>query len=133
MISTMKKIIVLFGFVLFSSNIFSQQLIFCEGVDADGVPSHASHSFEIATQGSFLYLLVKMNSPLTSSKIIFDIFSVDSSGKEKFESSTKLSVQPGWTWFKNGFTFYKSGNYNVYVYTESEKLIVSGRLALYKK
>ena len=112
---------------------FSQQMLFCESVDANGKPSGTSTAFSISSQGSFLNILVKLDQPLSYSKVLYDIYRLDSLGKEKFESSNELPVEPGWTWFNKGFTFFQAGQYVVYVYDESEKLIVTGRLRLVGK
>ena len=112
---------------------FSQQLLFCESVDANGKASGTSTAFSISSQGSYLNILVKLNGPISYSKVLYDIYRLDTLGKEKFESSSELPVEPGWAWFNKGFTFYQAGQYVVYVYDESERLIVTGKLRLVGK
>jgi hypothetical protein len=129
----LKKTILVFALAALSSTAFGQQMIFCESVDANGKPSGTSTAFSISAQGSYLNVLVKLNAPLPLTKVLYDIYRLDSLGKEKFESTTVLPVETGWTWFNKGFTFYHPGAYVVYVYDESEKLIVTGKLRLVGK
>lgn len=133
MMSTLKKLVWAVGLLAISATASAQQIFFCESVDANGKPSGASNSFSIVSQGSFLNILVKLNAPVATSKVIFDIYRVDSLGKEKFESTSQLAVEPLWTWFNKGFTFYQPGDYVIYAYDESEKLIVAGKLKLESK
>ena len=129
----LKKIILVFALASLSSTALGQQMIFCESVDANGKPSGTSTAFSISAQGSYLNVLVKLNTPLPLTKVLYDIYKLDSLGKEKFESSSVLPVETGWTWFNKGFTFYQPGAYVIYVYDESEKLIVTGKLRLVGK
>jgi|GEM_PF-6395640 len=130
----LKKIIVaLVAVAAWNSTAFCQQMIFCESVDTSGKPSGTSTAFSISAQGSYLNVLVKLSAPLPLSKVLYDVYRLDSLGKEKFESSSVLPVETGWTWFNKGFTFYQSGTYVIYVYDESEKLLVTGKLRLVGK
>ena len=130
----LKQIIVaLFALVAWNAPVFGQQIIFCESVDVNGKPSGTSTAFSISAQGSYLNVLVKLNAPLPLTKVLYDVYRLDSLGKEKFESSSVLPVETGWTWFNKGFTFYQPGSYVIYVYDESEKLIVTGKLRLVGK
>ena len=119
-------------FLCLAGSLTAQQMVFCESVDAAGKPSGASSAFSITSQGSFLNILVTLKKPAGAVKVIYDIYHLQD-GKEVFESSSPLNVQPEWSWFNKGFTFYKPGDYAVYVYGEDEKLIVSGKLKLVMK
>src|SRR5689334_6698343 len=129
MIMRMKILLVVF-FLCGAATAEAQELIFCEKVDAKGNPILKSKSFEIGQEGSFLFLLTKLPRPVNAGKVIYDIYKLDSLNKEELESSYSRVVNPAWTWFKNGFTFYHPGHYAVYIYDESERLLVSGRLEL---
>ena len=107
-----------------------QQLYFCESVDAAGKASAVSNTFSILPQGSFLNVLVRMPAPMESGLVLFDLYRLDSLGHERYESTSRLAVTPGWTWFNKGFTFYRPGDYVLYVYDDREKLIITGRLKL---
>jgi len=128
-----KIILVVFAVASWNMPAYSQQILFCESVDANGKPSGTSTAFSISAQGSFLNVLVKLNGPLSYNRVLYDVYMLDTLGKEKFESSNELPVEPGWTWFNKGFTFYQAGQYVIYVYDESEKLIVTGKLRLVGK
>src|SRR5262245_27384124 len=120
-------------FLLLSLGCAGQQVIFCESVDAAGKPSGNSNTFSIAAQGSYLNVLVKLPSTAGTTRIIYDLYQVDSLGRETFESSSFLEVRPEWTWFNKGFTFYRPGTYAVYIYDNSERLIIAGNLVLVRK
>jgi hypothetical protein len=128
-----RKLSVLAAFLLLGTCASAQQIIFCESVGKDGQPAGISNTFSITPQGSFLNVLVKLTKPAGTKRIVYDLFAVDSLGKEKFESSTTLDVDPQWMWFNKGFTFFQPGKYAVYVYDDSERLIVAGTLLLVHK
>ena len=111
----------------------AQQIFFCESVDKEGKPSGTSNTFSIAPKGSYLNVLVKLPAPAGTTRIIYDLYAVDSLGQEKFESTTSQDIPSEWTWFHKGFTFYRPGQYAVYVYDDSEKLLVAGKLILVRK
>jgi len=107
-----------------------QQLYFCESVDSAGRASAVSNTFSLDPRGSFLNVLVRMPAPVETEHVLFDLYRLDTAGRERYESTSRLSVTPGWTWFNKGFTFFRPGDYVLYVYDEREKLIITGRLKL---
>ena len=128
-----RKLSCLAVLLLLGTSAGAQQLLFCESVGKDGQPAGISNTFSITPQGSYLNVLVKLSRPAGTQRIVYDLFAVDSLGKEKFESSTTLDVDPQWMWFNKGFTFFQPGKYAVYVYDDSERLIVAGTLLLVRK
>lgn len=119
----MKKFI--FLLFLLPLNLFSQQIIFCESVDQSGNPKDASKEFTIGEDGGFIKILIKTNKEIGSNSIIFDVYKVND-GKELFNNTVRMDIQPVVTWFYKEITFFKSGIYRVYVYDEKDKLIGLG-------
>jgi hypothetical protein len=123
-------ITITFLLLLWTPCLFAQQIFFCESVDKDGRPSGTSNTFSVSSHGSYLNVLVKAPGPLSSNKVIYDVFRLDSLKKENFESSGSLNVASDWSWFKKEFVFYNPGEYVVYFYDETEKLIIAGKVKL---
>lgn len=138
----MKKLIrnyKLFALILFSiitlgaSNANSQTLEFCEAVDSEGYAITPSSVFTIPSNGGYLYFLVRLPYELGSTKIIYDIFKVDSYGGETFDNTIYQDASTNWTWFYQQVNFYKPGLYKVYVYDEQSNPIASGQVSIQYK
>jgi hypothetical protein len=109
----------------------SQKLTFCENVDPAGVVTGASEVFTIGTSGGYFQLLVNMPGEIASRHVLFDVYWIDpTSEKELFENSIRVPVDPTWTWFKKEVTFYKAGDYVVYVYNDQDQLISAGKVKI---
>jgi hypothetical protein len=123
----LKKIILLFLLIPFSA--FSQKVIFCEKVDHIGNPTNASNEFVVGSQGGFLKVLIRLNRKANTNPVIIDIFRL-SEGKKNLENSVRMKINPFMTWFYKEFTFFKPGEYEVYVYDEKEKMIAAGKVLI---
>lgn len=127
-----RKSLVLFFLlaVLVSSSSYSQTLYFCEGVDEDGYAITESSVFNISSSGGYLYFLVRMGSgkKVNSYEVLYDVYRVDSDGKETFDNTIYQDVEPDWNWFWKQVTFYDPGTYKVYVYDEDWTFLTSGRV-----
>jgi hypothetical protein len=124
----MKKIILhaLFLF-LFPLTIFSQRVVFCEKVNSFGKPENESSIFNIGSNGGYFKVLVTLKNKVESKKVVFDIYKID--GKKKsLDNTIKMEVNPALTWFYKEITFYKEGEYQVYVYDEKDKLLGVGNV-----
>ncbi len=124
----------LFFAVFFSALSFSpaQSLYFCEGVDDDGYAINEASTFTIGDNGGYLYFLVRMGRgrDIDCKEVLFDIYKVDSRGKETFDNTVYQDVEPNWNWFWKKITFYDRGTYKVYVYDEDWKLLTSGQVKI---
>src|SRR5262245_9032885 len=120
------KIKYCFFLFLFAFPTFSQSLIFCEKVNNDGTPVKPSHIFTISKKGGFFDFLVVLPSSANTNEVKYDIFMVDNEGKETFNETVSQSVQKEWVWFSKEFTFFKPGDYTVYVYAADDKLLCTG-------
>ena len=116
--------------ILFIGSGVAQTLYFCEGVDDDGYPKNDASTFTIGRNGGYLYMLVKMNYAVDAEKVYFDIYKVDSRGRETFDNSIDMDTNTDWTWFWKKITFYDSGTYNVYVIDEYDYTLCSGTVRI---
>lgn len=112
----MKKIIALgiFSFALFllsNSNSYSQTLYFCEGVDNDGYPISAASTFNISSNGSYLYVLARLPFKAECNSMKLVIYR-----NGDYDNTIYIDTEYDWTWFWKKVTFYKSGNYDIYLY-----------------
>ena len=110
-------------------HLFSQQVIFCEKVDRTGNPQNASKEFTIGNDGGFIKILVRLNKKVESHVAVFDVYRMKD-GKETFDNSLSMEVYPVLTWFYKEITFYKEGNFRVYVYNERDKLLGIGEVKI---
>ena len=111
---------------------FSQKIIFCEGVDHLGNPKNESNEFTVGMKGGFFKVLVKLNKEVGSETVVYDVYSIQN-GKESFENSLQMEVQPAITWFFKEITFYKPGDYHVYVYDKKDRLLGVGKVKVKQK
>jgi hypothetical protein len=122
----MKKITCALIFLFISTISFSQSLIFCEKVSQDGKPEKPSHIFRINHDGGFFQFLAILDKPVNTSEVKMDIFRVDDTGKESFDATVTVKVQPEWVWFSKEVNFFKGGDFTVYAYTAEDKLLCTG-------
>ena len=115
-------------FILSVSTGFGQSLYFCEDVDDDGYPKGESSSFTIGRNGGYLYMLVRTGEECNTEKVYFDIYKVNSRGKETFDNTLEMETESNWVWFWKQITFYDDGTYNVYVSDEDGYPITSGQV-----
>ena len=122
----MKKTILSLLFLIISHFSFSQSLLFCEKVSQDGKPEKPSHIFRIGRDGGFFQFLAVLDKPVNTTEVKIDIFKVDDTGKEIFDVTVSVKVQPEWVWFSKEVNFFKGGDYTVYAYTAEDKLLCTG-------
>ena len=126
----MKHLLLLFLLLPFYS--LSQKVIFCEDVDHLGLPKNPSTQFTVTSKGGFFKILVKLNKEVESRSIVFDVYRLEEK-KELLESSLRMDIQPAVTWFYKEITFFKEGEYHVYVYDERDKLLGVGKVQIISK
>jgi len=122
----------LFCFFLFwTQNLSAQKVTFCENVDPNGKVTGASEVFTIGNSGGYFQLMVRMPEQVNSRFALFDVYWVNPiTQKETFENSIRVPVDPTWTWFKKEVTFYKGGDYVVYVYNDQDHLVSAGKVKI---
>ncbi len=125
--------LILFAVIALSTPVtLAQSLYFCEDVDDDGYAIGSSTSFTIPDDGGYLYFLVRMGSgnEVDCDEVLFDIYKVDSNGKETFDNTIYLDVESDWNWFYKQINFYDRGTYKVYVYDEDWGFLTSGTVKI---
>ena len=106
---------------------FSQQVIFCEQVDSYGNALSPSNEFKVGPKGGFFKILVKMDKEIDAKNAVFDVYMVKDN-KETFDNSLRMEVKPGLSWFYKEITFFKPGEYHVYVYDDKDQLLGVGKV-----
>ena len=122
-----RKLLLLFFFLLAGISLHAQDVIFCEKVAKDGSPVNPSGYFSISKKGGFFNVLVKHKNPIASSEVTFDIYLMIDK-KETFINSVKMKVDPESNWFYKEITFFKQGVYKVYVYNEKDRFLGVGKM-----
>lgn len=113
----MRKFFVIPGcLLLFSFSLFSQSLVFCEDVDANGVAINYSNDFWIDEDGGYITLLVWLASPNDCRQMEFQISRKEEFGKKKTYEFSALTERPmGKMWFYRKVFFSSQGRYWVEV------------------
>lgn len=111
----------------------AQQLIFCEGVDTKGVALHPATNFFLPGNSGAITALITCRRPLECVRTTLDIFRIDKTGKEIFESTVHVKTEPYWTWFSQRIAFTAAGDYTVYAYDEHGTLLGLASLHLMRK
>ena len=66
-------------------------------------------------------------------EVKYDIFKVDEVGNETFFATVSEEVQKQWVWFSKEVTFYKPGDYTIYVYSSDDRLLCTGMVKVVMK
>ncbi|MFM7218175.1 MAG: hypothetical protein ACKO1U_09170 [Bacteroidota bacterium] len=127
---TLSSLIVILCSVLFTTKVAAQKVEFCEQVTQQGECIHAGSFFRVTDKGGRLQVVVHSAAPLAGDKAVLDLFFKDDSGKEKFESTIKVDVQPDWMWFSRQLVFQRPGEYVVYAYDSKGNLIGTASLTI---
>ena len=124
------RLLLLFLFFRLAS--FGQEVVFCESVnDVDGTPVKPSSYFIISNNGGTLMLLLKLDKLINSKSLKIDLYIIDEeSKKEVFHNTLQAKPEPHYTWIKKEITFYKAGEYTVYIYDETDRLLGVGKVRI---
>jgi hypothetical protein len=129
----MKKIL-LFTLLVFASVLINtsiaQSLYFCEGVDKDGNAITPTNSFTISAKGGYLYFLVDLGYEIGTDEVYYEIYRVDSKGKEIYEKTIYKDVDPKSKKFAHQIMFSSPGKYNIYVYKGDGIYLTSNSLRI---
>jgi len=122
----MKSLLILLLIPFFG---LTQDVKFCEKVDKSGNGTNISERFNISRKGGYIKILVHCGKRVNSKEAVIDIYSLKE-GKEKFENSIRMSTNPYDTWFYKELTFFKEGDFVVYVYDEKDQMLGTGKVTL---
>lgn len=120
----------LFLLVLFLNFANSQTLHFCEGVDENGKPITPTNTFNISPKGGYLFFYVDLGFEAETDEIYYEIYRVDSKGKEIYDRTEYKKVDPKSKKFSHQIMFFHPGKYNVYVYKGNGIYLTSNSLRI---
>ncbi|MGB9664753.1 MAG: hypothetical protein ACPL25_07535 [Ignavibacteria bacterium] len=129
----MKKILlftVLLVISILINSSMAQSLFFCEGVDKDGNAITPTNSFTISEKGGYLYFLVDLGYEIGTDEVYYEIYRVDSKGKEIYEKTIYKDVDPKSKKFAHQIMFSSPGKYNIYVYKGDGIYLTSNSLRI---
>jgi hypothetical protein len=129
----MKKILLLASFILISlmlNNSIAQSLFFCEGVDKEGNAITPTNSFTISAKGGYLYFLVDLGYEIGTDEVYYEIYRVDSKGKEIYDKTIYKEVDSKSKRFAHQIMFTTPGKYNIYVYKGDGIYLTSNSLRI---
>jgi len=129
----MKKILLLASFILISlmlNNSIAQSLFFCEGVDKEGNVITPTNSFTISAKGGYLYFLVDLGYEIGTDEVYYEIYRVDSKGKEIYDKTIYKEVDSKSKRFAHQIMFTTPGKYNIYVYKGDGIYLTSNSLRI---
>jgi hypothetical protein len=132
----MKKILLIAFLTLVSiliNSSIAQSLYFCEGVDKDGNAITPTNSFTISAKGGYLYFLVDLGYEIGTDEVYYEIYRVDSKGKEIYDKTIYKDVDPKSKKFAHQIMFTTPGKYNIYVYKGDGIYLTSNSLRINQK
>ena len=119
--------------LLFPVLAIGQTLTFCENVTRDGLAIHPSDVFNIGKKGGYFDFLITSSKPINTTQIKYDIFKIDTAGKETYDATYFQKVAEQSLWISKEITFLTGGQYNVYVYNADDKLLCVGKILVILK
>lgn len=131
----MKRFLLInFGILSLFVNIsIAQTLYFCEGVDKDGNAITPTTSFNITPKGGYLYFLVDLGFEVGTDEVYYEIYRVDTKGKEIYDRTIYKEVDPKAKKFAHQIMFTTPGKYNIYVYKGDGIYLTSNSLRINQK
>lgn len=125
----MKKILSLtilaLAFIVLSQSANAQSIYFCEDVTGDGYPITESSVFNIGRDGGYLNVLVRLPYEVACRSVRFEIYR-----NGEYDNTIYMDTEKSWVWFYKQITFYKSGNFSVYVYDCFDYMLTSGSVKI---
>lgn len=112
------------SFISVSSASNAQSLYFCESVSSDGYPQGESSVFTIPSAGGYLNMLVRLPYTLDAYSVRYEIYKTDGYN-ETYDNTIYQDAERNWVWFWKQVTFYRTGTYNVYVYDDTNNLLLT--------
>jgi len=99
----------------------AQSFYVCEGVDNDGYPITESDVFNISRDGGYVYFLTRLPYDLACRSVRYEIYR-----NGDYYETVYQDTERDWRWFWKKYTFYKAGNYDIYVYDCYDYKLTSG-------
>ncbi|MEO8512797.1 MAG: hypothetical protein ABI543_04515 [Ignavibacteria bacterium] len=103
----------------------SQTLYFCEGVSDDGYPITESSTFNIGSNGGYVYALVRLPYEIACKSVRFEIYQ-----NGAYDNTVYVDTEKNWVWFYKKITFYSAGNFSFDVYDCFDYRLTSGSVRI---
>lgn len=116
--------------IVFINFSIAQTLHFCEGVDKDGNAITPATSFNISSKGGYLYFYVDLGFEIGTDEVYYEIYRVDTKGKEIYDKTIYKEVEPKAKKFAHQIMFNTPGKYNIYVYKGDGIYLTSNSLRI---
>ena|SRR5687767_4359737 len=108
------------GLLFTQTKLNAQSVYFCEDVTSDGYAINSSSTFNISSEGSYLYVLVKLPYQLYCNSVRFEI-----TRNGNYDNTIYMDTESNWVMFWKKINFYKAGRYNFEVYDEYDIFLAS--------
>ena len=99
----------------------AQSIYFCEGVSSDGYPITESSTFNIGSDGGYVYVLVRLPYEIACKTVRMEVYKNDA-----FDNTIYVDTERNWVWFYKKVTFYSAGYFNFDIYDCYDARITSG-------
>lgn len=119
--------------LLITTQLYSQTLYFCEDVSTDGNPVSSANTFVISQKGGSLYFFVEVGYEIGMDEVYYEIYKVDSKGKEIYDQTIYKEVNPKDKKFYHQIMFHSPGRFNIYVYRGDGIYLTSNSLRITQK
>ncbi len=130
----MKRMIGLCVVVLcFVSTYGQNTLNFCASVEQNGYCNFNNIKFITSpdsTNGRVFMQVKGTNAPIGAAKVIFKIYKIDATGKEKFENMLTQDIKPEWYFAWMPYVFASPGKYSVKIFNENDQQICTNGFEL---
>ena len=103
----------------------AQSLYFCEGVTSDGYPITESSVFNIGSSGGYVKVLVRLPYEVACRSVRFEVYR-----NGNYDNTIYVDTEKSWVWFWKDITFYKTGEYSVYVFDCFDYQLTSGSVRI---
>ncbi len=109
----MKKIFTLLVFTLLTSFVFSQKIYFCENYTDNGEPIGTNSTWNIKSNGGYVYLLFNNNANHLYSSKLYIYIDKQSSNDYVAYKTLSINTDENSTWAVYNYTFTEPGYYKV--------------------
>ena len=108
-----------------SQSVNAQSIYFCEGVTNDGYPITESSTFNIGSDGGYVYVLVRLPYEVACKSVRFEVYKGGN-----FDNTIYVDTEKNWAWFWKKVTFYDAGTYDFYAYDCFDYKLTSGSVRI---
>ncbi len=103
----------------------AQSMYFCEDVTSDGYPITESSTFNIGSNGGYVYCLVRLPYEVACRTVRFEVYR-----NGAYDNTIYVDTEKNWVWFYKKITFYNSGDFSIYAYDCFDYQLTSGSVRI---